>query len=603
MNATDPAKPIPEVTNRQHEREQEGFARTLGPESRERNEALRCATYPYGWPGRSGADSRGCFALPAIPARRSITWESSPAEFNESTVFTWMGASRVWPAFTPAFPYATATISVDGGGPLRFPIGRPDGFHVARDGLALSFEPRQFQGLAEHYHRTADAVGVSGFYRLHVDGRLLAPGRPLRLRVELGDDLAGLHASFLVVPRDDCLKVDLRILRDEVAQLQRELVMSRRSHEMLYAQMYPELFPSRIIGERAIVAQDEIKHLHPANISVMRDGEVVVTMREGTDHLVRDGRMMLVRSRDGGKTWGPRELMFDLGNVDHRCSPIVELPNGEWATTDYRPGDKDGIYDGQGVFRAHTITGPSVWGAWSKDRGPDLGILPGGFLGARFAFALHRGRAPHDPPAHGERLLVGAAYYSAPNEHHSTAVFASDDDARSRGHASPGWRQMAGPNPRPACCARARARYSCSRQFRIRDTAAIANSMLGCPSGCPLQSVSRDDGKTCGAPYRESGMSSLATPAHLLQLQDGRILCSHASRSYPGSIYVTTSSDEGETWDTARTRVIANDLTNFDTTYPTSCQLADGTIITTWYANLFGKYFIPALRYRPDQLG
>ena len=43
-------------------------------------------------------------------------------------------------------------------------------------------------------------------------------------------------------------------------------------------------------------------------------------------------------------------------------------------------------------------------------------------------------------------------------------------------------------------------------------------------------------------------MSSMASPGHLLQLADGRILCTHASRHYPGSIYVTVSSDEGETW-------------------------------------------------------
>jgi hypothetical protein len=92
----------------------------------------------------------------------------------------------------------------------------------------------------------------------------------------------------------------------------------------------------------------------------------------------------------------------------------------------------------------------------------------------------------------------------------------------------------------------------------------------------------------------------MTAPGHLLQLQDGRILCSHASRAYPGSIYVTTSSDEGATWNASR--VITNDLQNWDTSYPTSGQLADGTIITTWYANLFGKFFVAALRYKPEDV-
>ena len=120
-------------------------------------------------------------------------------------------------------------------------------------------------------------------------------------------------------------------------------------------------------------------------------------------------------------------------------------------------------------------------------------------------------------------------------------------------------------------------------------------------TGSLLQSVSLDDGKTWSE-LREVGMSSMNTPAHLLQLQDGRVLCTHASRTYPGSVYVTLSRDEGETWDTENTRIITNDLANFDSTYPTSGQLADGTLLTTWYANLFGKFYVAVKRYRPESL-
>ena len=97
-------------------------------------------------------------------------------------------------------------------------------------------------------------------------------------------------------------------------------------------------------------------------------------------------------------------------------------------------------------------------------------------------------------------------------------------------------------------------------------------------------------------------MSSMSSPGHLLRLQDGRILCTHASRNYPGSVYATVSRDEGETWDTAHTKIITNDIKNYDSCYPNSGQLPDGTIVTVWYANLFGKFFIPALRWRPEDL-
>src|SRR5690606_24995057 len=119
--------------------------------------------------------------------------------------------------------------------------------------------------------------------------------------------------------------------------------------------------------------------------------------------------------------------------------------------------------------------------------------------------------------------------------------------------------------------------------------------------GMLMQSVSLDEGQTW-SPLEETKMSSMSSPGHLLQLQDGRILASHASRFYPGSIYVTTSDDEGRTWNTDRTRIVACDLPNDDSCYPTSGQLADGTILTTWYGNLFGKFYIAVMRYRPEDL-
>ena len=86
------------------------------------------------------------------------------------------------------------------------------------------------------------------------------------------------------------------------------------------------------------------------------------------------------------------------------------------------------------------------------------------------------------------------------------------------------------------------------------------------------------------------------------QLADGRILCTHASRFYPGSIFTTTSRDEGRTWDTDNTKIVTMDIQNVDSCYPNSGQLLDGTILTTWYSNLFGKFYVTVLRYQPADL-
>jgi hypothetical protein len=597
MNAPAPrSQPTAEVTNQRYARELEGFARTLGAEAE--GEALRCSTARV----RSvlwGDDFRGTMKVPPCVGRRRIAWETAPAEAAERTVFTWIGGSSTWPAFRPAYPYATAVLSIDGAEPLRFPIAQPEGFRVERGGLALEFEPRQFQSLAEPYHRYWGYLGITGFYRLHVDAARLSPGRPLRIAIELPEEPRDHQAFYTLAPRRDVLRVDLRLLRDEVAQLQGDLVRLKRSHETLAAQIHPELFPERIRGERVIVTQDRTRHLHPATITVLADGEVVITAREGTDHLASDGRMIMVRSRDGGRSWGPRELMFDLGECDHRCAPVVELPNGDWLTTDYRPGGPGGIYaTPDGAYRDH-LEAPTLWGAWSSDRGRTWSFstepltVPGS--PSRFAEAeRHMIRLPNG------RLLVAASFYTAPETVDGIAVFSSDDDGRS-------WSCLAKApvDPRvegePTLLRTRSGRIIMIVRTMTPYRLASGKGYDWHRWGGLLQSESLDDGRTWTT-FRETGMGSMSSPGHLLQLADGRILCSHASRAYPGSIYATVSRDDGETWDVSATRVIADDLANFDSCYPTSGQLADGTIITTWYQNLFGKFFIAALRYPASAL-
>ena len=301
------------ASNRRCEREQEGFARALGLPP---GEEPVCGTVVAAF-GVRLSDFRGPVPSVADPLRisnsaycdrQSVEWETSAAESVADTVFTWIGGSQVRPV-RPAFPYVAATLSVNGLERLRFPLGwvSNDGgaFSTVNDGFALHFEPRRFLSLVESPHRFTESHGVSGFYRLRVPAAHLAAGDPVRLRVDLDTPPAGVGSFFYVSARSDALRVDLMALRNEIAQLQTDLVHLRMSHQLLYAQMYPELFPSRVQGERVIVHQDELLHYHPAQLTVLRDGEVVVTAREGSDHLSTDGRIVAFRSTDGGRPWGP----------------------------------------------------------------------------------------------------------------------------------------------------------------------------------------------------------------------------------------------------------------------------------------------------------
>jgi hypothetical protein len=72
-------------------------------------------------------------------------------------------------------------------------------------------------------------------------------------------------------------------------------------------------------------------------------------------------------------------------------------------------------------------------------------------------------------------------------------------------------------------------------------------------------------------------------PAHLLLLANGSILCVYGRRKEPFGIRACLSNDEGKTWDTNHELVIRDDFRNGNLGYPTSIQLDDGRILTAYY--------------------
>ena len=95
---------------------------------------------------------------------------------------------------------------------------------------------------------------------------------------------------------------------------------------------------------------------------------------------------------------------------------------------------------------------------------------------------------------------------------------------------------------------------------------------------------SDDEGRTWGdgKPISPQGQEN----AHLLELQDGRVLCSFTSR-IPGlfGVVMRMSGDGGETWGYPFTLLSmpARDWRRTDCGYPSSVQLSDGGILTAYY--------------------
>ncbi len=68
---------------------------------------------------------------------------------------------------------------------------------------------------------------------------------------------------------------------------------------------------------------------------------------------------------------------------------------------------------------------------------------------------------------------------------------------------------------------------------------------------------------------------------HLLKLTDGRILCTYANYHLPFGAAAVLSEDNGRTWDNDHPIQLGEAPTCY-AGYPTSLQVADGSIVTTW---------------------
>jgi len=86
--------------------------------------------------------------------------------------------------------------------------------------------------------------------------------------------------------------------------------------------------------------------------------------------------------------------------------------------------------------------------------------------------------------------------------------------------------------------------------------------------------------------------------AHLLELADGRLLCCFTSR-IPGlfGVVMRVSADAGETWSLpcVLISIPARDWLATDIGYPSSVQLADGTIVTAYYAGAKHREGVPGV--------
>ena len=306
--------------------------------------------------------------------------------------------------------------------------------------------------------------------------------------------------------------------------------------------------PERAAPAVAAVTSD--RHVAFPGICQTKSGALVVCYREGYTHASGnsdDGRIMLVRSDDGGETWGEPELAYDDPEYDDRNAAISCMDDGTLAII----WDK---YLRGRHYWAWTITSTDEGRTWSearkitrqvnvhtRSRGLDLG--DGTWL------------LPWADAEHGAETATWFSIYDP-----RTGAF---EEVR----ATPtGRREMAD---------------------EVAVTRAPNNDLVALirsPSEPALwQAVSSDNGRTWSEAVL-SAIPSQFTPCDLITLQDGRLLCAFSFRERRNERLVV-SRDNGETWDIEDSVDVFDGTQSVggDRSYPASVQIDADTIGTVLY--------------------
>ena len=323
-------------------------------------------------------------------------------------------------------------------------------------------------------------------------------------------------------------------------------------------------------------------------------------------HLCPWGKSVVWESCDEGRTWDEPEIVND-SSIDDRDTGLLSLPDGRlllsWFSSDMRhhyravplderqpkvdkaleetgdPDQRRKIRDPNRIFRAAT----DVWQEENVAR--DLGSFvrirdTRGVWGPRIPVTVS---SPHGPILlrDGTLLYVGKANAEWVNGEYRPSmkalhggrirVIASADGGLS-------WQDLGEVPEVPG------AGYHEPHAIELADGSILAlirvHPAPGPDGRSPhfqiWKSVSHDRGRTWSAPeYVAEG-----SPPHLLRHSSGAIVCTQGYRVKPFGIRALVSRDEGTSWE----EVVLDDAEpGGDLGYPSSVELADGSIYTVFY--------------------
>jgi hypothetical protein len=313
------------------------------------------------------------------------------------------------------------------------------------------------------------------------------------------------------------------------------------------------------------------------------ENHLIAIATERKYHVCPFGRLVIMRSEDGGDTWTQPHEIYN-SELDDRDPAIVAMADGtlvvgfptthEFANPRWsRPEWQDRI------DRLSEQTINEVDGDWC------IRSTDGGTTWESTPHRMPNGGSEHSGPFSLSDGSLGCFGYELADDDITVFYYRSSDLGNT-------WDRM-GRLPHGHVVGTEwpwrLARGGTLRGPTINERALIEiepqhflSMFRSEPDGLLRQFRTTDGGATWCA---EENQSVWGFPPHLLRLSGGAILCSFSHRADPWSIQAMLSYDEGKSWDIENRIMVHKWSDKPDMGYPVALEVSPGEILTVFYAS------------------
>jgi len=344
-----------------------------------------------------------------------------------------------------------------------------------------------------------------------------------------------------------------------------------------------------ILDSKVISQQPEFYHGWPT-VARRQNGELWLSWSGGREaHVCPFGQVHAMTSRDDGATWTFPRVLLDTA-IDDRDSGVLETAKGTLLVTTFTSLAYEDSLNKATAMAEHTDKGwvtkgifPEQFAKWKAaharlndaERKAELGewlirSTDGGLTwSARIPTIVN---SPHGPIQLKDGRLLYAGKQLWTNDK-KVGVCESKDDGLT-------WQWLAEiPLRKGDTATKSYHELHCVEATDGTIIAQIRNHNEA-NKGWTLQTESADGGKTWSEPHP----ICFGLPSHLLRLRDGRLLMTYGHRRAPYGNQARISTDNGKTW--SDEIILSGDGKGGDLGYPSTVELADGTLLTVWYESM-----------------